>query len=222
MSRQARSRRRWRRQQFVRRPSGCHRGSGITRATAAAPTPAARHRCGAAQSPVPPAPSAAPLASPLPAGAPETAACPAAADSRDRAAARVGTMTCGARSYVTVRLSRIFVGTRFSLMKSSGGYLVPRRWNRLIDGERFEARLDQPNLARAVVREVDRAGRRADLLVVDVHQRPGRIRAHIQPPPHAAAAGSNTATISTICSARRNRASKCPSQVRTQCAQHCS
>ena len=62
--------------------------------------------------------------------------------------------------------------------------LIPRRGNRLIDRERFVARLDEANLARAVVGEVDGAGRGADLLVVDIDERSLRIAVHVQPAAH--------------------------------------
>ena len=102
----------------------------------------------------------------------------------------VGTTSCGARSYVTVRLSRILVGTRFSLTKSSGGIWYHGVGIGWLTVSVSKPGLIKPNLARAVVGEVDRAGRRADLLVVDVHQRTGRIGPHVEPPPHAAAAAA--------------------------------
>ncbi len=64
--------------------------------------------------------------------------------------------------------------------------LIPGRRDWLVYRERFVARLLQPNLACAVVREVDRAGGRADLLIVHEDHGPRRIRPHRQPPPHAA------------------------------------
>jgi hypothetical protein len=63
--------------------------------------------------------------------------------------------------------------------------LPPRSGNRLIDGERFVARLHEADFARAIVSEVHRARSGADTLIVDKHHRAGRIATNVEPTPHA-------------------------------------
>ena len=67
-------------------------------------------------------------------------------------------------------------------MKSTPENVVPRRRNGLDHGQRLVAVLDQADSPLAIVDERGRDRRDADLVVIDVDQRPGRIAADGHPP----------------------------------------